>query len=448
MTVKVRFAPSPTGYVHIGNVRTALINWLFARKHKGHFLLRLDDTDVERSKKDYEEGIYEDLSWLGLTHDSFFKQSDRFDRYKAVVDQLIASGRLYPCYETPEELDFKRKRQLGRGQPPLYDRASLNLTKDQKDTFEKEGRRPHYRFLLEDKDIAWHDMVRGDVHFGPKTLSDPVLVRADGAYLYTLTSVVDDVDTDITHIMRGEDHVTNTAVQIQLFEALGKDLSTLAFGHTTLLMDKDGAGLSKRIGSLGIRQLRDAGLEPLAICGFLARLGTSLPSYPFTSMDAIVEQFDMGTFSRTPPRFDEAELFEFNHKVLVHMPFSTIAPKLQSRHMDALTEDQWNLIKGNLHTTDDWDHWFHVFHGAIGEIDLTAEDYEYLKIARDHCPEGGFTVDTWSAWTKELKLITNRKGKPLFLPLRLALTGLDHGPEMKDILPLLGRERVMKRLGG
>lgn len=448
MTVKVRFAPSPTGYLHIGNVRTALINWLFARKNKGHFLLRLDDTDLDRSKKEYEDGIYEDLSWLGLSHDSFFKQSDRFDRYKAVVDKLIASGRLYPCYETPEELDFKRKRQLGRGQPPLYDRAALQLTAEQKETLENEGRRPHYRFLLEDKDIAWHDMVRGDVHFGPRTLSDPVLVRADGAYLYTLTSVVDDVDTDITHIMRGEDHVTNTAVQIQLFEALGKDLATLTFGHTTLLMDKDGAGLSKRIGSLGIRQLRDEGLEPLAICGFLARLGTSLPMHPFATMEEIVDQCDISTFSRTAPRFDEAELFEFNHKLLVHLPFEKVAPKLNARGMGALNAKEWDLIKGNLETQDDWDHWFHVFHGVIGDIDLKEEDYHYLKMACDHLPQGDLTQDTWGEWTSVLKTLTERKGKALFLPLRLALTGLDHGPEMKDVLPLLGRACVLERLKG
>ena len=447
MTIKVRFAPSPTGYLHIGNVRTALINWLFARKHKGHFLLRLDDTDLDRSKKEYEEAIYEDLTWLGLTHDSFFKQSDRFDRYKAVVEQLITSGRLYPCYETPEELDFKRKRQLGRGQPPLYDRAALQLTQEQKDTFEKEGRKPHYRFLLEDKDIAWTDMVRGNVHFGPRTLSDPVLVRGDGAYLYTLTSVVDDVDTDITHIMRGEDHVTNTAVQIQLFEALGKDLSSLTFAHTTLLMDKDGAGLSKRIGSLGIRQLRDEGLEPLAICGFLARLGTSLPIQPFDAMDAVIDQFDINTFSRTSPRFDEHELFELNHKLLVQLPFDKIAPKLKLRGMDAMTEDEWTLIKGNLETQEDWDHWFHVFHGEIGEIDLKADDYAYLAVARQNLPEGEFTKDTWGEWTGALKTLTERKGKSLFMPLRLALTGLEHGPEMKDVLPLLGRTKVLKRLG-
>ncbi|MBX9977718.1 MAG: glutamate--tRNA ligase, partial [Alphaproteobacteria bacterium] len=311
--LKVRFAPSPTGYLHIGNIRTALINWLFAKKNGGHFLLRMDDTDLERSKPEYELAIIENLEWLGLTHDSFFKQSDRFDRYKEVMDKLIAAGRLYPCYETPEELEFKRKRQLGRGEPPRYDRAALKLTIEEKQALEAQGLKPHYRFLLEDKDVSWHDLSRGDVYFGPGTLSDPVLVRADGAYLYTLTSVVDDVDFEVTHILRGEDHVTNTAVQVQLFEALGRVSGTITFSHTTLLMDKDGSGLSKRIGSLSVGEMRAQGLEPMAICSLLARLGTSLPVQPVLTMDELASHFDLGTFSRNAPRFDLDELKEMNH---------------------------------------------------------------------------------------------------------------------------------------
>jgi len=443
MTVKVRFAPSPTGYLHIGNIRTALINWLFAKQNNGHFLLRSDDTDLERSTKEYEDAIQQDLAWLGMPHDSFFRQSERFARYDEVRDKLITMGRLYPCYETPEELEFKRKRQLGRGEPPRYDRAALKLTKEEIAVFENEGRKPHYRFLLKAKDVAWHDLVRGPTHFGPDTLSDPVLVRADGAYLYTLTSVVDDVDTNITHILRGEDHVTNTAVQVQLFEALGRDLTTLHFAHTTLLMDKDGSSLSKRLGSLGMKQLRDEGIDPMAICSLLARLGTSQPIHAFLNMDELASQFDLSTFSRNAPRFDIDELKELNHKLMTHMPFSAIHPKLKNMGYGDFSEKEWDLFKGNIESVSDYTLWHDIFHGEISAP--TELDKDFIKQALTLLPNA-ITETTWQEWTTALKEATGRKGKELFMPLRQALTGQDHGPEMKEILPLLGYEKVKARL--
>lgn len=442
--IKVRFAPSPTGLLHVGNVRAALINWMFAKKYQGEFMLRMDDTDAERSTKAFENAIMEDLAWLGLYHKSFARQSERFGRYGEVMAELIESGRLYPCFETPEELDFKRKRQLGRGEPPLYDRAALKLTESEKQAFLNEGRRPHYRFFLEEKATTWNDLVRGVVHFAAGHLSDPVLVRGDGAYLYTHTSVIDDIDFGITHILRGEDHVTNTAVQVQLFEALGKNPKDIVFGHTTLLMDKEGRGLSKRLGSLSVKDLRGEGMESLAICGFLARLGTSLPIQPFVSLDEIAEQFDLGSFSRNPPRFNVNELRDFNHKVMAHLPFSIIQPKLVSLGFGDIQEHEWDLFKGNILSQADLSLWHNIFHGTI-EIPATF-DKEYLQKALALLPHDPFTEHTWKIWTDALKLETGRKGKELFMPLRQVMTAQDHGPEMKDILPLMGYHKVKIRL--
>jgi glutamyl-tRNA synthetase len=444
MTVKVRFAPSPTGYLHIGNARAALINWLFAKKNHGTFLLRIDDTDLERSKKEYEDAILKDMEWLGLTHHEFARESERFDRYDTVKQQMIQSGRLYPCYETQEELEFKRKRQLGRGEPPRYDRASLHLTEAEKKTYEAEGRKPHYRFFLESKDVAWTDMIRGHVHFGPDNLSDPVLVREDGAYLYTFTSVIDDIDFEITHIIRGEDHVTNTAVQIQIFEALGRDSKTMTFGHSSLLMDKDGTALSKRLGSLSLGQMREQGIEPMAINSLLARLGTSLPVEPFLRLNDLAESFDVGTFSRNPPRFDLEELHALNHKLWCMMPFHQVKERLDTKGFTRIKEEEWELFKGNIHSLDDIGVWENVFHGDVLANHETEKDY--LKEAFHHFPKDEITVETWGMWTSLLKEKTGRKGKDLFMPLRKALTGMDHGPEMKFVLPILGRELIEKRL--
>jgi len=449
MTIKVRFAPSPTGLLHIGNARAALINWLFVRScqlkgQSAHFLLRQDDTDLERSKDEFAEAIKTDLAWLGITHDSFFKQSDRFARYDEIKDHLIKSGRLYPCYETPEELEFKRKRQMGRGEPPIYDRGALKLTAEEIASYESEGRRPHWRFKLLPDEIKWVDLIRGETTFHGAHLSDPVLIRADGAYLYTLTSVVDDVDSDITHILRGEDHVTNTAVQIQLFEALGRQAETIQFGHTTLLLDVDGSPLSKRLGSLSLKSLREQGIEPMAINCLLARLGTSQPIEAKFSLDELAAGFDLATFSRTPPRFDMHDLETLNHKIYQVWPFEALQSRLPEYHAEKLTAQIWDLIRGNIKVLDELTQWQQVF---FGDIPTVAEDKEYLAIALKLLPTGSWTIETWGQWTNAIKTETGRKGRELFMPLRQALTGFDHGPEMKEILPLLGEGLVRKRLG-
>ena len=452
MAIRVRFAPSPTGLLHIGNARTALINWLYARHHalKGEeatFLYRSDDTDGERSDSLYAKAIEEDLSWLGLTHDLFARQSDRFDRYGQAIEHLKTSGRLYPCYETPEELDFKRKRQMARHEPPLYDRAALKLSPHERQAFEAEGRRPHWRFQLLPGIIQWHDLVRGVSEFQASHLSDPVLVREDGAYLYTLTSVVDDIDFNITHIIRGEDHVTNTAVQVQLFEALGKDIddpeNPLYFGHTTLLLDAHGAGLSKRLGSLSLASLRGAGMEPMAINSLLARLGTGLPVEAHLTLDELAASFDLSIFTRTPPRFDPAELAALNHKLLQIMPFGQVQNSLKGKGATFLTPEIWHVIKGNLQTLEEITVWEQVFAGKITPV---VQDAAYLADALGCLPPEPWDAETWSAWTQKIKAQTGRKGKELFMPLRQALTGMDHGPEMKELLPLIGYGRVRERL--
>lgn len=452
--IRVRFAPSPTGLLHIGNARAALINWLLMRHYQlqgkeAHFLLRQDDTDVERSKEEYAQAIQEDLAWLGITHDSFARQSDRFDRYTEVMKKLVDSGRIYPCYETSEELAFKRKQQMGRGQPPIYDRAALKLTQQQKEAYEKEGHHPHWRFLLEEGEIVWHDLVRGRTNFQGSHLSDPVLVRADGAFLYTMTSVIDDIDFDITHIVRGEDHVTNTAVQLQLFEAIYKILNQpmklVHFAHTTLLLDQDGSPLSKRIGSLSLRGLREEGIDPMAINSLLARLGTSQPIEMKLTLDELAENFDLATFSRTPPRFDMHDLETLTRKGYQLLSREAAQSRLEKVGAGDLSPELWDLIRGNLKSMEEVQQWQAV---CEGDIQPKIEDPSYIQTAVELLPEGSWDQETWKTWTTAVKEKTGRKGKDLFMPLRQALTGFDHGPEMKDVLLLIGREKALHRLKG
>ncbi|MCX7337924.1 MAG: glutamate--tRNA ligase [Alphaproteobacteria bacterium] len=446
MSVRVRFAPSPTGLLHIGNARAALINWLFAKKHQGVFMLRLDDTDLDRSEDRYAQAIAEDLAWLGLHHHEFAQQSKRFDRYQQAMQSLIDTGRLYPCYETPEELDYKRKRQLAKGEPPIYDRAALHLTAEQKATAVNQGIQPHWRFQLNPGPIQWHDLVRGPVEFHGDRLSDPVLVRADGAFLYTLTSVVDDLDFAITHILRGEDHVTNAAVQIQLFQALNNDQPvTITFGHTTLLMDAQGHALSKRLGSLSLGTLRESGIEPMAINSLLARLGTSLPVEPVLDLDALAADFDLGTFSRTPPHFNEDDLKVLDHKLLQLMPYDFVQDRLKNLGAIHITGDVWIVIRGNIQTLQDVLVWEGVLYGNLSLV-ITDSDQDFMRVALASLPIAPWSTETWLTWTNTIKAETGRKGKALYMPLRQALTGMDHGPEMKDLLPLLGYERTKERL--
>ncbi len=441
--VRVRFAPSPTGLLHIGNARAAVLPWLFARHHKGEFMLRLDDTDRERSTEAFAAAILDDMAWLGLSYDLSAKQSDRFDRYYEEMQKLITSGRLYPCYETPEELDFKRKRLLAKGEPPIYDRAALTLTDADRAQYEAEGRKPHWRFKLMSGKITWNDHIRGAVEFESNRISDPVLVRADGVYLYTLASVIDDVDFGITHIVRGEDHVTNTATQIQLFEAITGTPCTVEFAHFTLLVDKNGQGLSKRLGSLSLQSMREKGLSPMAVNCLMARLGTSLPVEPALSLDDLAQTFSFSIFSRTAPHFDDHDLDILNHKLLTITPYEHVKDRLPN----IINASLWELIRGNLESMDDIANWGKIVSDALHVI--VHEEADYLKEARDvltALDDMPWDATTWGLWTNALKEKTGREGRALFMPLRQVLTGFDHGPEMKDLLPHIGRDRAIARL--
>ncbi|MFY9350310.1 MAG: glutamate--tRNA ligase [Sphingobium sp.] len=440
MTVTTRFAPSPTGHLHVGNIRAALHNWLWARKAGGRFLLRLDDTDLERSRPEYADAIKADLGWLGLGWDGEERQSDRFALYEARFEALKAAGRVYPAYETAQELDLRRKVLLGRGLPPVYDRAALSLTPDQIAAYEAEGRTPHWRFRLDhDRPIAWTDLIRGEQRFDPKLLSDPVVRRSDGSWLYLLPSVIDDIDMGVTHVLRGEDHVSNTATQIQMFEALGSSLP--AFAHEALLTGAEGK-LSKRLGSLGVAHFRDAGLEPMAIAALLARLGSSQPIEPFADMAPLIDSFDFAHFSRAPARFDEAELAALNQKIVHLLPYDAVADRVPEG-MDAAA---WDAIRPNLETVAGAADWWRIVTGPIAAPEPAEEDRAFLAAAHRILTEAPFDADIWRTLTNALKEETGRKGKPLFLPLRRALTGLDHGPDMGQLLPLIGREEALRRL--
>ncbi len=445
MAVRVRFAPSPTGWLHIGNARIALANWLFARHAGGRALLRLDDTDAERSDPAYAAGIEEDLAWLGLDWDERAAQSDRMDRYRTALDVLAAAGRAYPCYETPEELALKRRRLSAAGKPPIYDRAALDLGAADRAALEAEGRKPHWRFKLDHEPIAWTDLVRGPVQFDGADLSDPVIVRADGAPLYTLTSCVDDVELAVSHVIRGEDHVANTAAQLQLIGALGGDAAAMSFVHLPLLRAADGGGLSKRLGSLALRDLRAEGIEPLAIVSLLAFLGTAEAIDAAPNMEALVEGFGFDRFSRAAPRFDPAELDRLNRKVIHAMDWEEAAPRLTALGLDHADAAFWDAVRGNLDRLADTAQWHTV---CFGEVTPQIEDVDFAAAAAGLLPPAPWDGATWKAWTSAVKQATGRSGKALYLPLRLALTGAGHGPELGDLLPLIGPDRAHARLSG
>jgi glutamyl-tRNA synthetase len=441
--IKVRFAPSPTGWLHVGNMRTALVNWLFARKHNGTFVLRIDDTDAARSEVRYEEGIREDLSWLGLQWDDEARQSARHDRYELAKQQLIASGRLYPCYDTAEELEIKRKMLISRGKPPVYDRTALSLTDAQKAAYEAEGRAPHYRFKLEDKDVVWQDMIRGEVKYSGLFASDPVLVREDGTPLFTFTTCVDDGEMAITHILRGEDHVSNSAVQVQIFEALGYTVPR--FGHMALLTAKQGK-LSKREGSAAIRDLREAGVMPLPINSFLAKIGTSDAIELSAGLQELSEQFDTAKFGRSAAHYDEEELLRLNAKFLHDTDYDTVAAWLLEHDM-SVTTAFWNTIKANVTHLSDVKTWHDLVERAVTPI-ISDEDKPYCTTAATCLPDGEFDTASWGIFTNRVKEVTGRKGKELFMPLRLALTARADGPELPVLFALLGRDKVARRLKG
>ena len=448
----MRFAPSPTGKLHVGNIRTALINWLYARRSKGQFMLRLDDTDAARSTDEYAEGIREDLRWLGLEWDIEAKQSDRFERYGEAVDELKKAGRLYACYDTPDELDRRRKRLLARGLPPVYERTGLTLSEAEKAAFEKEGRTPHWRFLLKNFDddpkdfretkVGWDDLVRGHQEIDLGSLSDPVLIRGDGTFLYTLPSVVDDIDFKITDIIRGEDHVANTAAQIQVFEALGGALPN--FGHHNLLVGADGQALSKRLGGLSVSSFREDGFEPMAVVSQAATIGTSDPVKPYMKHADVEALFAFSKISRAPARFDVEELKTLNAKLLHEMAFDDVDERLGALGIDG-GEAFWLAVRGNIELFRDVEIWWDV---VSGEIDPVIEDQGFADAAAGLLPSGDYDETTWGAWTKAVKDATGAKGKGLFRPLRLALTGREHGPELKFLLPLIGRDKAFARLSG
>lgn len=456
MTVTVRFAPSPTGNIHIGNTRTALFNWLFALKNKGRFIQRFDDTDIARSKQEFANAILYDLHWLGIYPDQTEYQSRRFDRYDAAVERLKASGLLYPCYETQEELELRRKVRLSRKLPPVYGREALALTSTEIAALEHEGRRPHWRFLLPNfaqdepenpvrTEISWTDLVRGDETVDLASLSDPVLVREDGTYLYTLPSVVDDIEMGVTHVIRGDDHVTNTGVQIALFRALGAEPP--AFGHHNLLTTSTGEGLSKRTGALSVGSLRDQGIEPMAVASLAVLTGTSENIAAMASMAELAEHFDPASVSKSAAKFDPADLVTLNRSLLKTMPFAQARDRLAVLGISGEeAEAFWLAVRGNIDTVQDALSWWRILrNGPVDKPEFEGEDRDYVRAAFDLLPQEPWDGSTWKQWTDSVKKETGRKGKPLFMPLRLALTGLEAGPELADLLPLLDREGTLAR---
>lgn len=441
MSVIVRWAPSPTGRIHLGNARPALLNWFFARRHSGRYVLRMDDTDLVRSTREFADGIEADLAWLGVVPDLLVRQSERTALYDAARDRLIAMGRLYPCYETEDELERKRARARLLGKPPIYDRAALGLTQEDRARLEAEGRKPHWRFRLDGRPVHFEDLIKGRQTVNTASMSDPVLIRADGSYLYTLPSVVDDIELGITHVVRGEDHVSNTGTQIEIFEALGGAVPV--FGHHNLLTDAQGQGFSKRLGSRSIADFRAEGYEPLAVAIVATLTGTSLPVEPYESLDAIAAKLDFSMISHGPARFDPGELDGLNARMLHAMPYEQAAPRLSALGLEG--EAMWLLLRENLARFPDIAEWSKLLTGPVEPV-VADEDREFLALARALLPPEPWDENTWSHWTETLKTATGRKGRALFLPLRLALTGRPDGPELRSLLVLLGRKACLDRL--
>ena len=442
MSIRTRFAPSPTGLLHVGNARAALFCFLFAKKHDGQFVLRLDDTDRERSTQAFADAIQADLDWLGLKWDETARQSDRFERYDGVFETLVAQGHVYACYETPEELERKRKRQLARGKPPVYDRAGLALSADEKAALEAEGRSAHWRFKLSGNQVAWRDLVRGEQKIDTASVSDPVIRRADGSWLYTLPSVVDDLDMNISHVIRGEDHVTNTAAQVELIAALGGEVPE--FAHFSLMLGADGSGLSKRLGSLALADLRDSGLEPISLNAHIARLGTADPVVPAQTMQEIIDGFDMARLGRAPARFDPEDVTRLNARILHETPYAAVAERLAEIGAPAQAEF-WEAMRGNIEKFADMQNILALINGPVTPV-VETDDADYIAQARALLPDAPFGTESWSDWTGRLKDETGRKGRALFMPLRMALTGQSHGPEMQHLLYHIGYDEAVARL--
>ena len=440
MTVITRFAPSPTGLLHLGNIRTALINWLYARTHNGKFILRIDDTDQERSKDEYISKIKYDLEWLGIDYDDTFNQSSRFERYREQFEKLKADGRIYPCYETPEELERKRKLQMASGGKQVYDRSSLSLTDEEKRAYEDDGRKPHWRFLLQTERLKWNDLLKGEIDIDLTSLSDPVLFREDGVPLYTFSSAVDDIDYNITNVIRGDDHTSNTAVQIEIINAIDKNRIT--FAHHALLKASSGDKLSKRDNVISIDSFRKSNLEPLAILSLLATIGTSQSIELKDSLNQIISEFKLETISTSPGRIEIDVLNALNKKQVQKLNFDEVSERLKNINQK-IDEKFWNTIRSNLETVESVKQWSDiVFDSNL----IEAEDKEYIKSAMELIPDDPWDENTWELWTSAIKEKTGRKGKELFLPLREAFTGMSHGPEMKLLIQLIGREKILERV--
>ena len=440
MTTVTRFAPSPTGLLHLGNIRTALINWLYARTNNGKFILRIDDTDLERSKDEYISLIKYDLDWLGIDYDETFNQSSRFDRYREQFEKLKADGRIYPCYETPEELERKRKLLIAAGGKQVYDRSAMELTDQQKKDYEAEGRKPHWRFLLKTERMKWDDLLKGEIDIDLTSLSDPVLFREDGVPLYTFSSAVDDIDYDITNVIRGDDHTSNTAVQVEIINAL--DQNKITFAHHALLKASSGDKLSKRDNVISISSFREANMEPISILSLLATIGTSNSIELKDNIDQIKSEFKLSTISTSPGRIEIDVLNALNKKQVQKYNFSEIEERLKKID-EKIDQKFWETIRGNLNVVEDIKQWTDI---VFNSETIKPSDKDYIKIAMELIPDDPWNDETWGLWTSAIKEKTGRKGKELFLPLREAFTGLNHGPEMKLLIQLLGREKIIERV--
>ena len=440
MTTVTRFAPSPTGLLHLGNIRTALINWLYARTNNGKFILRIDDTDLERSKDEYISQIKYDLDWLGIDFDETFNQSSRFDRYREQFEKLKADGRIYPCYETPEELERKRKLLIAAGGKQVYDRSAMELTDQQKKDYEAEGRKPHWRFLLKTERMKWDDLLKGEIDIDLTSLSDPVLFREDGVPLYTFSSAVDDIDYDITNVIRGDDHTSNTAVQVEIINAL--DQNKITFAHHALLKASSGDKLSKRDNVISISSFREANMEPISILSLLATIGTSNSIELKDNIDQIKSEFKLSTISTSPGRIEIDVLNALNKKQVQKYNFSEIEERLKKID-EKIDQKFWETIRGNLNVVEDIKQWTDI---VFNSETIKPSDKDYIKIAMELIPDDPWNDETWGLWTSAIKEKTGRKGKDLFLPLREAFTGLNHGPEMKLLIQLLGREKIIERV--
>ena len=442
MTSKSRFAPSPTGLLHIGNARSAVINWAHIKNKGGEFILRIDDTDTERSKKEYENKIKKDLLWLGLSWSKTFNQSQRKEIYDKKILFLKESNKIYPCFESLEELSLKRKTLLSSGKPPIYDRSALKLTTDQIEDLITKGQAPHWRFKLEDEIIEWQDLIKGKISFDTKNLSDPVLIREDGSLLYHLHSVVDDIEENITDIIRGEDHITNTAFHIQLFKSLNAHVPR--FGHHPFLTDEEGKSFGKRLGSLSIQKMYEDGFESLTLLNYLLSIGTSKNLSKEKNIDLLVNNFNINSLASSSPKFSINVLKLLNKDMLQSYDFSDVKQKFIDLKIKDASEDFWIFIKNNINYFSESLDWISVINSNETYID---NSNDYLNIAAELLPEDPYDETTWDVWTDLIKNQTGKKGKELFMPIRFALTGRNKGPELKYLLPLLTKKHILKKLG-